>query len=72
MLDELGQPSESVAYAVARHCLTHGVYVRQAGTALFVKPSLVLSPAEADIALEGLSRTLAKVTQGRREDGKPA
>ncbi|USQ85760.1 aminotransferase class III-fold pyridoxal phosphate-dependent enzyme [Streptomyces phaeoluteigriseus] len=70
MLDEFDRPSEAVASAVAKHCLANGVYVRQAGTALFVKPSLVLSPAEADIALDGLSRTLAQVTQGRSEEAR--
>ncbi len=70
MLDEVGRPSEAVASAVAKQGLANGVYVRQAGTALFVKPSLVLSPAEADIALDGLSRTLTQVTQGRCEEGR--
>ncbi|MES4889611.1 aminotransferase class III-fold pyridoxal phosphate-dependent enzyme [Streptomyces sp. NPDC096012] len=72
MLDEHGRPSEAVASMVARNCLTNGVYVRQAGTALFVKPSLVLSQAEADLALDGLARTLAQVAQGRGEEARSA
>ena len=70
MLNELGQPSEAVASGVAKHCLANGVYVRQADTALFVKPSLALSPAEADSALDGLSRTLVQVARGRGEEAK--
>ncbi|MFG2602334.1 aminotransferase class III-fold pyridoxal phosphate-dependent enzyme [Streptomyces sp. NPDC048514] len=72
MLDELGRPSEAVASAVAGRCLANGVYVRQAGTALFVKPSLVLGPAEADRALDGLARTLAQVAQDRGEAARSA
>lgn len=56
MLDEHGRPSEKVAAAVAGKGLREGVYVRQAGTALFVKPSLVLTQAEAQLALEALTR----------------
>jgi adenosylmethionine-8-amino-7-oxononanoate aminotransferase len=61
ILDEHGRPSAELAAEVAMSSLAEGVYVRQADVALFVKPSLVLTPAEADAAREALSRTLAGI-----------
>jgi 4-aminobutyrate aminotransferase-like enzyme len=67
MLDADGLPSDKVAAEVAKACLVHGVYVRQADTAIFVKPCIVLSQGEADAALTGLSRTLEDVLRKRNE-----
>ncbi|MBO3741524.1 aminotransferase class III-fold pyridoxal phosphate-dependent enzyme [Actinoplanes flavus] len=60
-----GRPSEEAAAEVAKRCLVHGVYVRQAGTAIFVKPSLTLRQSEADAASAGLSRTFAHMLRAR-------
>jgi 4-aminobutyrate aminotransferase-like enzyme len=67
MLDADGQPSERVAAEVAKICLVHGVYVRQADTAIFVKPCMVLSQGEAEAALNGLSRTFEDVLHIRHD-----
>ncbi|MFZ1287912.1 MAG: aminotransferase class III-fold pyridoxal phosphate-dependent enzyme [Candidatus Phosphoribacter sp.] len=66
MLDESGAPSEEIAADMARRGLAEGVYVRQAGTALFFKPSLVLTQAEAELACDAFSRLLGG------PDGGPA
>lgn len=71
MLDEGGRPSAEVAAHAARTCLANGVYVRQADTALFVKPSLVLTPAEARSAFNALSRTLDEILVRRAAAPKP-
>ncbi|MFI0796047.1 aminotransferase class III-fold pyridoxal phosphate-dependent enzyme [Micromonospora rubida] len=65
MLDADGRPSSAVAAEVAKRCLVHGVYVRQADTALFVKPRLAFTQDEADAALVGLSRTFEEVLDDR-------
>jgi adenosylmethionine-8-amino-7-oxononanoate aminotransferase len=61
MLEADGQPSDRLAAEAAKVCLAHGVYVRQADTALFIKPCIVMSQAEVDAALIGLSRTFEDV-----------
>jgi 4-aminobutyrate aminotransferase-like enzyme len=60
MLDEYGEPSEAVAADLARRGLAEGVYVRQAGTALFFKPSLVVTQAEINIAHAAFTRLLTE------------
>jgi 4-aminobutyrate aminotransferase-like enzyme len=67
MLGADGQPSDRLAAEAAKVCLVHGVYVRQADTALFIKPCMVLSKAEVDAALIGLSRTFEHVLRIRDE-----
>jgi adenosylmethionine-8-amino-7-oxononanoate aminotransferase len=56
-----GRASADVAAQVAKRCLGHGVHVRQADTAVFFKPAIVLTQAEADAALLALSRTFDDV-----------
>jgi 4-aminobutyrate aminotransferase-like enzyme len=65
MLGSDGQPSDRVAAEAAKVCLVHGVYVRQADTAVFIKPCIVMSQAEVDAALIGLSRTFEDVLRIR-------
>jgi adenosylmethionine-8-amino-7-oxononanoate aminotransferase len=67
MLGADGQPSDRLAAEAAKVCLVHGVYVRQADTALFIKPCMVLSKAEVAAALIGLSRTFEDVLRIRDE-----
>jgi adenosylmethionine-8-amino-7-oxononanoate aminotransferase len=57
MLGSDGQPSDRLAAEASKVCLVHGVYVRQADTALFIKPCIVMSQAEVNAALIGLSQT---------------
>src|ERR1041384_4476234 len=54
MLGSDGQPSVRLAIAASKVCLIHGVYVRQADTAILIKPCMVLTQAEVDAALIGL------------------
>ncbi|MFI0796045.1 aminotransferase class III-fold pyridoxal phosphate-dependent enzyme [Micromonospora rubida] len=68
MLEADGQPSARLAALVAKVCLLHGVYVRQADTAVLLKPCLVLSRTEADAALAALSRTFEEVLSLRDKD----
>ena len=67
MLGSDGQPSVRLAVAASKVCLIHGVYVRQADTAILIKPCMVLSKAEVDAALIGLSRTFEEVLRIRDE-----
>jgi 4-aminobutyrate aminotransferase-like enzyme len=67
MLGADGQPSDRLAAEAAKVCLVHGVYVRQADTAVLIKPCMVLSKAEVDAALIGLSRTFEHVLRIRDE-----
>ena len=60
-----GQPSDRMAAEAAKMCLIHGVYVRQADTAVFIKPCIVLSQVEVNAALIGLSRTFEDVLRIR-------
>lgn len=61
MLDADRLPSSAVAGEVAKMCTDHGVHVRQASTAIFLKPCLVITQAEVDRALAALTRTLEAV-----------
>ncbi|MFG2602332.1 aminotransferase class III-fold pyridoxal phosphate-dependent enzyme [Streptomyces sp. NPDC048514] len=61
MLGGDGRPSSALAGEVARGCMDHGVHVRQAGTALFVKPCLVITQREVDQALAGMTRAIEAV-----------
>jgi adenosylmethionine-8-amino-7-oxononanoate aminotransferase len=65
MLDGDGLPSSAVAGEVAKVCMDHGVHVRQASTALFLKPCLVITQTEVDRALAALTRTLEAVVGSR-------
>ncbi|WP_225821702.1 aminotransferase class III-fold pyridoxal phosphate-dependent enzyme [Streptomyces naphthomycinicus] len=65
MLGGDGLPSSALAGEVARVCTEHGVHVRQAGTALFLKPCLVITRTEVDRALAALARTLETVAGSR-------
>jgi adenosylmethionine-8-amino-7-oxononanoate aminotransferase len=65
MLESNGQPSDRLAAEAATVCMNHGVHVRQADTAVFIKPCIVLSKAEVDAALIGLSRTFEDVLRIR-------
>lgn len=67
MLGSDGQPSVRLAVAASKVCLIHGVYVRQADTAILLKPCMVLNQAEVDAALIGLSRTFEDVLRIRDE-----
>lgn len=61
MLESDGEPSTRLAVAAANRCLVHGAYVRQADTAVLLKPCMVLSEAETEAALEALTRTFDDV-----------
>jgi adenosylmethionine-8-amino-7-oxononanoate aminotransferase len=65
MLGSDGHPSDRLAAEASKVCLVHGVYVRQADTAVFIKPCIVTSQAEVDAALIGLSRTFEDVLRIR-------
>jgi 4-aminobutyrate aminotransferase-like enzyme len=65
ILEADGRPSVRLAVAAAKVCLRYGVYVRQADTAVLVKPCLVLTRAEAEAALVALSRTFEEVLRIR-------
>jgi 4-aminobutyrate aminotransferase len=65
ILDRGGNPSSTLAAAAAKICLGHGAYVRQADSAMLVKPCLVLTRREVDAALVALSKTLDDVLQLR-------
>ena len=65
MLGGDGLPSSAIAGEVARVCTDHGVHVRQAGTALFLKPCLVITQAEINRALAALTRTLDAVARSQ-------
>jgi 4-aminobutyrate aminotransferase-like enzyme len=54
-------PSSAVAGEVAKVCTDLRVHVRQASTAIFLKPCLVITQAEVDRALAALTRTLKAV-----------
>jgi len=61
MLESDGTPSARLAVAAAKVCLVHGVYVRQADTAVLIKPCLVLNSSEAAKASKALSQTFDEV-----------
>ena len=65
ILGKDGKPSEQIACRIAKVCLIHGVYVRQAGTTILIKPCIVLSKAEVELALVSLSRTFEDVLHTR-------
>ncbi|GGW43714.1 hypothetical protein GCM10010503_20500 [Streptomyces lucensis JCM 4490] len=65
MLGGDGLPSSAIAGEVARVCTGHGVHVRQAGTALFLKPCLVITQGEIGRALTALTRTFEAVAGSR-------
>ena len=67
MLERDGQPSMRLAVAAAKVCLAHGVYVRQADTAILLKPCLVLKSAETAAALDALTKTFGDVLRIRDE-----
>jgi adenosylmethionine-8-amino-7-oxononanoate aminotransferase len=67
MLGSDSQPSVRLAVAASKVCLVHGVYVRQADTAILLKPCMVLTEAEVNAALIGLSRTFEEVLRIRDE-----
>ncbi|MBO3741528.1 aminotransferase class III-fold pyridoxal phosphate-dependent enzyme [Actinoplanes flavus] len=71
MLDADGRPSGRLAGQAAKICMRHGVYVRRAGTAVYLKPSLALRPADVDTALIRLSRTFDELCR-LREEGPPS
>lgn len=65
MLEADGSPSARLAAFAAKVCLVRGVYVRQADTAILMKPALVLTNAEADAALNALTETFDEVLRIR-------
>jgi 4-aminobutyrate aminotransferase-like enzyme len=58
-----GLPSPARAGEVAKVCLSHGVHVRQASTAIFLKPTLAITPSEIDRAGELLLRAVDEVSR---------
>ena len=62
-----GQPSDRLAAEAAKVCLNNGIHFRQANTAIFIKPCIVLSKTEVDEALIGLSRTFEGLLHIRDE-----
>jgi adenosylmethionine-8-amino-7-oxononanoate aminotransferase len=67
MLDADGRPSGRLAGQAAKICLRHGVYVRRAGTAVYLKPSLALSAADVETALVRLGNTFDELCRLREE-----
>jgi 4-aminobutyrate aminotransferase-like enzyme len=63
MLGADGLPSDRLAGEAAKVCLKHGVHVRQADTAIFVKPCMMIRQSEIDWALVGLTRTFEELTR---------
>ncbi|MFZ1287913.1 MAG: aminotransferase class III-fold pyridoxal phosphate-dependent enzyme [Candidatus Phosphoribacter sp.] len=51
-------PSAQVASRVAAVCMDHGVHVRQASTAIFLKPCLVIEQHEIDRAADSLTAAI--------------
>lgn len=62
MLDVDGRPSSSLAREVAVRCTEFGVHVRQASTALYLKPCMVITQSEVRRALDALTETLTAVS----------
>ena len=69
MLGADGQPSGEVASKVADMCLKRGVYVRRAGYALYLKPSLSTTVADFELAGARLAATLKDVEQTMAQEG---
>ena len=61
LLDASGRPSSRLA----KVCLAHGVYVRQADTAVLLKPCLVLTSLETATALDAMTKTFDDVLRLR-------
>ena len=65
MLEANGQPSARLSAAAAKVCLGHGAYVRQADTAVLLKPCIVLDERETSAALTALTKTFDDVLRMR-------
>lgn len=61
-----GRPSEPMAAEVVKVCMSHGLHVRQASTAIFIKPALAITRSEVDRATEALTRAVAEASQRTR------
>lgn len=61
MLDNAGQPSGPMAAKVSEVGLRHGIYVRRAGAAVYLKPSLATTAADIELAMERLSTTFDEI-----------
>ncbi|MBO3741529.1 aminotransferase class III-fold pyridoxal phosphate-dependent enzyme [Actinoplanes flavus] len=66
MLGPDRRPSELRAADAARMCLANGVHVRQADTAIFIKPCMVISQSEIDQAYGALTRTFEQIERADR------
>lgn len=62
MRDRTGGPSAEVAGRVAAVCMDHGVHVRQASTAIFLKPCLVIDADEIERATDALTAAIRAAT----------
>jgi 4-aminobutyrate aminotransferase-like enzyme len=67
LLDGAGQPSGPLAAEVSEAGLRHGVYVRRAGAAVYLKPSLATSASDVDLGVDRLSATFDEVLAVRAE-----
>ncbi|MFI0796043.1 aminotransferase class III-fold pyridoxal phosphate-dependent enzyme [Micromonospora rubida] len=65
MLEANGEASGWLAAKAAQICLRHGVYVRRAGSALYLKPCLTTSAHDFETARDRLGRTFDELLQLR-------
>jgi len=67
MLEADGRASSRLSAAAAKVCLGYGAYVRQADTAVLLKPCIVLNERETLAALDALTKTFDDVLRMRDE-----
>jgi adenosylmethionine-8-amino-7-oxononanoate aminotransferase len=67
MLEANGELSERLAATAAQICLRHGVYVRRAGSAVYLKPCLAASVGDFETARIRLGSTFDELLQFRDE-----
>jgi 4-aminobutyrate aminotransferase-like enzyme len=68
MLEANGEPSGRLAAKAAQICLHHGVYVRKAGAAVYIKPCLAISASDFETARVRLRSVFEELLQFRNEE----
>jgi 4-aminobutyrate aminotransferase-like enzyme len=68
MLEINGEPSARLAAKADQICLRHGVYIRRAGAAVYIKPCLAISASDFETAGVRLRSVFEEVLQFRNEE----
>ncbi len=68
MLEANGEPSGRLAAKVDQICLRHGVYIRRAGAAVYIKPCLAISASDFETARVRLRSVFEELLQFRNEE----